>query len=231
MWEATMSFRRWVLSLSTLLVAACSDGTAPLSAPSQAPGPHFLQWTASSAPQFEAVGAVTDGTTLVPGAVLFSLDGNLPSPSVSTYKASFWAVRGKTRGLQINYVSNGGKFPFMGFTTTDPIYVPGRGNLALGDSVLITVSVDSTKFAVYFAPSGLQFGTPAALTLFYGGLAGDLNGDGVVNSTDASVEANLRMYTQAKPGGAWTPVPAIQSSVLKSISTIVPHFSGYGVSW
>jgi hypothetical protein len=154
------------------------------------------------------------------------------APSVNTYSASFWAVKGKSRSIQINYVSGGSSAPFMLFTATDPSYVPGRGNLATGDSVLVTVSVDSTMVAVYMAPSGLQFGTPATLKIWYGGVGGDLNGDGVVNATDTYIETNLLgMWTQPTPGSAWTPIAATQSLSEKSFTTSVPHFSGYGVSW
>src|SRR5256885_75876 len=94
-----------------------------------------------------------------------------PPLSLDQYVVSFWAVRGESRSVQINYSStiDNDVHPFLTLTTTDPQFVPGVGELAMGDSVLITVTVDTSKIGVALEPSGLVFGEPASLTVNYGG--------------------------------------------------------------
>ena len=228
--EVTMSFRRLIVSIACVLVAAaCSDRPSPLAPPPQLGGPHFLRLP-STALRFEAIGAVAKPG--VPDGSFALADPN--ALSVNTYEASFWAKRGESRTLQINYVSGSSTStsPFLQFTATDPIYVPGRGALAVGDSVLITVRVDSQTVAAHFEPSGLQFGTPSALTLWYGGIEGDLNGDGVVDGTDATIESQLLgMWSRDDATNTWAPIFSARSATEKWVAADVPHFSEYAISW
>src|SRR5205085_7074127 len=104
-----------------------------------------------------------------------------PPLSLDQYQVSFWAVRGESRSIQINYSSSidSDTHPFLTLTTTDPQFVPGVGELAMGDSVLITVTVDTARIGVKLEPSVLLFGYVAQLKMWYGGASGDLNGDGI----------------------------------------------------
>jgi hypothetical protein len=52
------------------------------------------------------------------------------------------------------------------------VFAPEIGEIAMGDSVLITVSVDTSKIGVKFEPTGLQFGTASQLKIYYGGASG-----------------------------------------------------------
>ncbi|MDH5234979.1 MAG: hypothetical protein OEW77_08455, partial [Gemmatimonadota bacterium] len=151
---------------------------------------------------------------------------------VDTYQASFWAVRGKSRTLQINYISGGTASPYLRFTASDPKYVPGRGTLAMGDSVLITVTLDPSMIGAEFEPAGLTFGTPSSLTYWYGVLGGDLNGDGVVDNADAYIaQQSLGMWYRASATSAWTAMASTASALDMSVSSGVEHFSEYAVSW
>ena len=215
-----MSFRRWVLPITLLLGAACRDGIAPPAPP--AVQPHLLRWAGSSAPRFDAIGAV-------PGHRVYAV-----APVIDAYQASFWAVRGEARSIQLNYQQQdtSDTAPFLVFTATDPTYVPGRGDLALGDSVLITVRVDSANVRVVFEPSGLQFGTPAALTIWYGGVDGDLNADGVVDSTDAYIETQLLgLWYREDDASPWSPISFTRSLTEKWFTTSIPHFTEFAVAW
>ena len=226
--ETRMSFRRVLIPLALALVAArCSDQVGPPSLAVQQP--HFLRWAGSSPPQFTAIGALPGGTT--GGALKASLSGGL---SLSQYTATFWAVRGEQRSIQINYVSATGdtSWQFLRLTTTDPVYVPGLGDLAPGDSVPITVTIDPYTVKVSLEPTGLVFGDPAQLEISYGGADGDLNGDGVVDDADAYIESQLLgLWYREGADSSWERIPAVESLANKSFTSQLPHFCEYAVSW
>ena len=224
-----MSLRRSLILLAFVLFAArCSESNAPRPAADQPL--HFLRWVGGSSPQFTAVGAVADqptvsgGTSGLTASLVLSLD---------QHTATFWAVRGQPRSLQINYVSAGDtSHPFLRLTASDPVYAPAVGDLAVGDSVLITVTVDAESLKVTLEPTGLVFGSPAQLQVWYGGAGGDLNGDGVADSTDAYIEQQLLglWYREDLPD-PWTQITAVQSLADKSFTSELQHFCEYALSW
>jgi hypothetical protein len=229
--ENRMSVRRSLIPLALALFAArCTNGPHPTAVEQPAaPTPHFLRWAGGAAPQFSATGALAG----LPGggALRASLSAGL---QLDRYTASFWAVRGEQRSLQINYVSATGdtSSAFLRLTTTDPAYVPGLGDLATGDSVLITVTIDPANVKVTLEPTGLQFGEPGQLQISYGGADGDLNGDGVVDSTDAYIESRLlALWYREGADSLWRPIPAVQELGDKSFVSALPHFSEYAISW
>jgi hypothetical protein len=155
-----------------------------------------------------------------------------PVVSLSQYQATFWAKRGVSRSVQINYSAAGGTSPFMKLTISDPTYVPGRGNIAMGDSVLVTATVDPSSLTVSLEPHETQFGTPSQLKIWYSGAGGDLNGDGLVDSDDSYIENQLLgMWYRAVPGDPWVTITATQSLTEKSFTSQLPHFSQYAVAW
>jgi hypothetical protein len=216
-----MFVRRFLLVFALALsVARCADQPTAVKAPA---APQFLRW--ADAPQFSArinARARRSGTMAL-----------TPPLSLDQYVVSFWAVRGESRSVQINYSSGIDSLihPFLVLTTTDPQFVPGVGELAVGDSVLVTVIVDTTKLGVSLEPHGLQFGAPAQMKIWYGGAGGDLNGDGVVDSTDAMIEAKLLgLWYRADASEPWTHLSANQSLEDKSFSYALPHFSEYAIA-
>lgn len=227
--ENRMTVRRALIPLALALFAArCSDRiTPPLTAVAQ---PHFLRWAGSAPPRFTATGALP-GRPGKRGSLEASLAGGL---SLNHYTATFWAVRGQQRSVQINYLSATGdtSWQFLRLSITDPAYVPGTGNLAPGDSVAITVSVDPTNIKVSLEPTGLVFGDPAQLQISYGGADGDLNGDGVVDAADLYIESQLLgLFYREGTDSTWERIPAVQSLADKSFTTTLPHFCEYAVSW
>ena len=235
-----LSLSRSLLPLALALFAAGCSETGALPTGVQQPiaaAPHFVRWAGSSPPQFTTIGAPSGG--VVNGVFLASASSAL---SLDHYTASFWAVRGEQRSVQINYADSAGgtNSPFLRLVLVDPTYVPGQGDLAPGDSVLITVTVDTVNLGVSLEPTGLRFGDPAQLQIWYGGAHGDLNGDGVVDSTDASIEAQLlSMWYREGADSAWTQIPATHAVLDKSFTSALPHFcsydlafdDGYAVSW
>lgn len=206
-----------------LSVARCAD--QPTAAPrASASSPQFLTWSGAT-PQFSSTAIRPSGAGTAARLT--------PPLSLDQYSVSFWAVRGESRSIQINYLStiDTVTHPFLSLTTTDPQYVPGVGELAMGDSVLITVTVDTTKIGVRLEPTGLQFGAPAQLKLWYGGANGDYNGDGVVDDADAQVEAQLLgLWYREGDADAWTQISATQSLDEKSFTYALPHFCDYAVA-
>lgn len=217
-----MFVRRSLLVLALALsVARCADQPTAVKQPA---APQFVRW-ASPTTQFTARTSTPRGRS---GAMTMS-----PPLSLDTYQVSFWAVRGQSRSVQINYQSSidSAVHPFLQLTTTDPQFVQGVGELAVGDSVLITVTVDTGKIGVNLEPTGLQFGAPSQLKIWYSGANGDLNGDGVVDSTDSRLEAQLLglVYREADTD-PWTQIAATQSVDEKSFSYALPHFCEYDVA-
>jgi len=206
-----------VLALST---ARCTDQPTAVKAPA---APLFLRWEA--APNFTAR---TDARARRSGMMALT-----PPLSLDQYQVSFWAVRGESRSVQINYSSSidSETHPFLLLTATDPRFVPGVGELATGDSVLVTVIVDTAKLGVSLEPHGLQFGEPAQMKIWYNGAGGDLNGDGVADSSDARVEAELLgLWYRANANDPWTHLAANQSLEEKSFTYALPHFSEYAIA-
>jgi len=143
-------------------------------------------------------------------------------------------VRGEARSVQINYLSSTGdtSFPFLTLTITDPVFVPGQGDLAPGDSVLVTVTIDPNDIKVSLEPTGTLFGEPAQLRMSYGGAGGDLNGDGVVDGLDAGIETQLLgLWYREGEESTWARIPASQVVADKSFISALLHFSEYAVSW
>ena len=203
-----------------LLVARCTDQPTAVKAPA---GPIALRW--AQTPEFTAR---TDARTRRSGTMALT-----PPLSLDQYQVSFWAVRGESRSVQINYSStiDTETHPFLNLTTTDPKFVPGVGELALGDSVLITVTVDTSKIGVVLEPSGLQFGAPAQMKIWYGGAGGDLNGDGVADSSDTVIEAKLLgLWYREDQNEPWTKLGASQSLAENSFTYALPHFCEYEVA-
>jgi hypothetical protein len=214
-----MMVRRSLLVFALALsVARCADQPTAVRPPS---GPQFLRWSAT--PDFTAQTRARRS-----GAMAMT-----PPLSLDQYTVSFWAVRGESRSIRINYSStiDNGSHPFLELTTTDPTFVPGIGELAMGDSVLITVSVDTSKIGVKFEPTGLQFGTASQLQIWYGGASGDLNGDGIADETDAQLEAQLLgLWYREYSNESWSQVSASQSVDEKSFVYALPHFCEYAVA-
>lgn len=212
------SFLVFALALTT---ARCADQPTAVKPPA---GPQFLRW--ASKPQFSS--RTSDPRARRSGAMSLT-----PPLSLDQYQVSFWAVRGESRSVQINYSSSidSATHPFLMFTATDPQFVPGVGDLAVGDSVLITISVDTMNIGVRLEPTGMQFGEPAQMKLFYGGASGDLNGDGVADSTDSKIEAQLMgLWYREGQNESWTKLGASQSLDEKSFTYALPHFCDYAIA-
>jgi hypothetical protein len=196
-------------------VARCADQpTAP-----HAAAPQLLDWADTNA-IFSA--NVSQPSALSTGTAYMTP----PAPlNLEQKRVTFWAVRGAPRSVQINYKGShdSAPHPFLLLTTTDPQFVPGIGELAMGDSVLITVKVDTRKLKVSLEPTGLQFGAPATLTLWYGGAADEGNSEPVSDD-------DLGLFYREDHKHPWIRLGATQSLEQKSFTYNIPHFSDYAVA-
>lgn len=218
-----MFVRRSLIVLAlTLAVVRCTDQPTALQRSPHVP--QFVRWAANVAPQFTAISPQSNQHGR-PGF-------RTPPLSLDTYSVSFWAVRGESRSVQINYSSaiDTLTHPFMQLTVTDPTFAPGQGDIAVGDSVLVTVNIDTTKIGLTLEPTGLQFGERAQLRIWYGGALGDLNGDGVVDSVDQLLRQQIALWYHADKV-YWVPLSSVNDPTLPSVSTVLYHFSEYAVSY
>ena len=213
-----------------LLAVGCSDARHPTAIQNPpTPALQVLRWAGNVPPRFTAATLPANGNG--GGPLQPSLSDGL---SLDHNTVTFWAVRGEERSVQINYLSSTGdtSFPFLHLTITDPVYMPGLGDIMPGDSVPITVTVDPTDIKVTLEPTGLQFGEPAQLQISYGGAGGDMNGDGVVDEGDAQIEASLLgLWYREGADSAWAQIPASQSIGDKSFISALRHFCEYEVSY
>jgi hypothetical protein len=155
-------------------------------------------------------------------------------PPLDQFQVRFTAVRGQTSSVQINYQGPAGSAaqPFLRLDVTDPVFVPGRGDLSPGDSVTMTVTVDPVNVLVNLEPSGIRFGQPAALSMWYGGAGGDLNGDGVVDRADADIESGpLTIWCLENPGDPWWAMSTVRSTLDRTLIVDLQHFSNYAVAY
>ena len=213
-----------------LLAVGCSDARHPTAIQTPpAPALQVLRWAGNVPPRFTATTLPANGDG--GGQLQPSRSDGL---SLDHNTVSFWAVRGEERSVQINYLSSTGdtSYPFLTLTITDPVFVPGQGDLAPGDSVLVSVTIDPNDIKVSLEPTGTLFGEPAQLRMSYGGAGGDLNGDGLVDGTDADIETQLLgLWYREGEQSEWARIPASQVVSDKSFISALLHFSEYAVSW
>ncbi|MDH3455500.1 MAG: hypothetical protein OER90_01545 [Gemmatimonadota bacterium] len=253
------------------LALACSDGAGPpteladgeslavqSTRRSVIPAGEFnpLGWRANEqSREFSGFAMTSDGEILKAPGMGWSLDdgillsGTMP---IETFQVSFWAVKGQTRSVQINYLDsacesgttyyydNGYRetalCPYLHFEVRDGSLLarPDGSPIAEGDSVLITVSVDSTQILAHMAPSGLQFdhSDPPVVEMWYAGADHDFNGDGVVDGEDEYIQNNLLgLFTQQGSFDPWTILSSRHSTSMEKFKAFLGHFSGFAVAY
>ena len=186
--------------------------------------------------QFSVVGDVAGGEWQLDGEVFASAS----APPLDNYQVSFWAVKGKDRGVQINWLEPSGDttiaHPYLEFTVPEKGLErrPDGSSFAWSDSVLITITIDTTAMIAQFSPSGLTFDEhdPAELQYWYTGAGGDLNDDGVVDQADADIEVNLLdLWESSGSFGDWAPIWATHSLSEDWFAAGVGHFSGFAIAY
>jgi len=160
------------------------------------------------------------------------------APRLQAYRVSFWARRGTQTTVGVNYRRAPGQTwgdPFLRFRIPINGLAAGANGvpLARGDSVRITLTIDSLSFAVDFQPSGVVFSTssPAQLAIWYQDANPDLNGDGVVDGTDEMLEQQLAIWGRGTKTDPWRQLASRNDTTQQYVASAIYHFSQYAVSW
>jgi hypothetical protein len=147
-------------------------------------------------------------------------------------EGSFWAVKGEERSIVLRYSDNGAAFLRFNVGPESLATRPDGTAFEKGDSVLISVAVDSDGAMVYrFSPSGLRFAAaePAELKLDYGRANPDFNGDGRTDPFDSLAALQLGVWKQELPVLPWLKIPS-----LRVVNTVVKaeihDFTGFGMA-
>jgi hypothetical protein len=218
--EHRMSLRHSLIALALALFAAgCADTTGPLPAAIQPP----LAQTASLSSSWTDVHILQQAP---------------PAPRLETYQVSFWARHDRESTVAVNYLPAAGQSvgqPFLRFRIPKfgLKWGPDGRRLYGTDSVLITLTIDTLRLSVDFQPSGVVFSDvfSAGLVVWYVNANPDLNGDGVVDSTDQMLEQQLALSEEPTKVSGWFKVATKNDTTQKYVATDVYHFSEYAVSW
>ena len=164
------------------------------------------------------------GPNLVQTADLAFLEQAGSAPALLTYQLKFFAVAGRSERWEIHY-ADADSSDFLEFRMGSNTLVRDvQGNpLAVGDSLEITITVDSTLFIVKFQPEGLVFNAsdPAELELEYRW----------ADSLFLMQETEIRPWRQERAGDPWQELSPLRFDVdLDEIEVEVPGFTRYALA-
>lgn len=155
------------------------------------------------------------------------------APQLQSTVVSFYAVKGQDREIRVRF-KNGEDFLRFRVFANSLQQRPDRSAIANGDSVLITITItDPTKLQADFQPAGLKFSSsnPARLQFEFGEADKDLNDDGVVNATDASLIPQISTWRQEVAGGEWLKVGSTVEIEITEVQADILGFTGYALAY
>ena len=208
-----MTVRVWLPLAIMVALAGCRDATGPL----DAHGVGGLQLE------------VLADSSLAPHI----LQQSPTAPPLEAYQVSFWAYKqGPASTVMVNY-QDGERFLGFHIPRNSLQDFAGSDSLQKGDSILITLTIDSLSFLVDVQPSGLLFSRnlPATLVFCYENANPDLNGDGVVDSTDQALQQQLAIWSETGQTSGWFKLPPKDQTSQQCVAAPVFHFSQYAIAW
>jgi hypothetical protein len=157
---------------------------------------------------------------------------------VHATSASFWAVKGEDRRLELRYPPASGQpegDEFLEFRVRPGslLLKPNGQPFLPGDSVLITVQADAQqRFIFTFEPSGLTFSPadPAELRIRYDRADDDVDDDGDRDAIDAALLEQLKVWQQTAPGLPWLLVPSLHIENATEVRGTVTHFTSFALA-
>ena len=186
-------------------------------------------------------GGPNDGNdTVKPPSELTILRLSETSPALFNPVASFWAVRGDNREVEIDFVDDerpgepGEKYLELKVDAEALQARPDGTPFAENDSVLITVRVvDPARLLFEFEPAGLTFNParPAELRIHYNHADDDLDEDGDVDLDDAALELTLAIWRQESDGDPFERLGSLLIDDLEEIEADLQGFSRYALAY
>ena len=156
------------------------------------------------------------------------------APPLGATVVTLWAKRGTDREVRIGYQGSSEDYVRLRVGKDALLQRPDGSTIAVGDSVLITMTViDPTKFIVQFQPAGLKFSasSPARLQFEFNQANRDLDGNGVVDATDTSLETQLAIWRQEATGLPWVKLSSDVEVEVDEVSADLLGFSGYALAY
>ena len=221
--------RRVLVLFASSWVAACAEGTGP---PPSGASPQHARWGVEPS-AFEYSVSYRPARQTDSGLPFARVAG----PTPEAREVSFWAYQDRDAWVLVRYQSPDGTWrPYVELVVPSGALFkhPDGSLMAPGDSVFVTMTIDSTQLSVELEPTGLAFSalTPARLTLWYTGASPDFDGNGLVDSLDAYIEQTLLgLWLRVTPEDPWEAILATHSLHDQLFTATLQHFSGYAVAW
>jgi hypothetical protein len=155
------------------------------------------------------------------------------APALQSTTVSFYAIKGVDSEIRVRFQNGEDYLRFRVFANSLALR-PNGTPIATGDSVLITITItDPAKLAADFQPAGLKFSpsAPARLQFEFGEADKDLNDDGVVNGTDASLIPQISTWRQESAGAPWVKVNSLVEIELNEVQADISGFTGYALAY
>jgi hypothetical protein len=161
------------------------------------------------------------------------------APPLASFGASFWAVRGEERELRLSYRPRLGstdstEFLRLRISDASLLNLPSGLPIALGDSVLITVTViDPARMIVELQPAGLVFARnePAELEMRYREADPDYDDDGDVDAEDDEIETRLSIWRQERIGEPWVQIGGDVRVDTDDVKADLTGFTRYAIAY
>ncbi len=201
--------RRWIVLSAALALAACDSATRPVS----------------------PAGTADLGLLQTQVLSIFARYDTAFAPLVPA-ETSFVAVQGQPVDFVERFQGQGDPVLEFKLSSSSLLAYPNGMPIAPGDTVRITISKDPQgRILFYFSPSGLTFNplSPASLTVWYAHDNPDLNGDGVVDATDALLASELGIFEQELLTDPWLSIPSLNLTSAQTVQAWVLGFTGFSV--
>lgn len=185
-------------------------------------------------------GGPDDDDNVRPPADLTILRLSQDSPPLFNPVASFYAVRGEDRELEISFVDDenpgqpGEEYLELKVDAEALLAYPDGTFFVDQDSVLITVRVvDPDRLLFEFEPAGLTFSPerPAELKIHYNHADDDLDEDGDVDLEDEDLELTISVWRQENAGDPFERLFSLLLDDLEEIDAELEGFSRYALAY